>query len=67
MYPPIAVVQIDSNSKVNKIHATHFWVCMMATVGTLIDCEIRSDFRMGASTLSYLTSTTAIWHHWTRT
>jgi hypothetical protein len=51
VYPPIAVVQIDSYSKVNKIHAAHFWVCMMATVGAFIDCQIRSDFRMGASTL----------------
>jgi hypothetical protein len=30
VYPPITVVQIDSYSKVNKIHAAHFWVCMMA-------------------------------------
>jgi hypothetical protein len=51
VYPPIAVVQIDSYSKVNKIHATHFWVCMVATVGAFIDCQIRSNFRMGASTL----------------
>jgi hypothetical protein len=51
VYPPIAVVQIDSYSKVNKIHATHFWVCMVATMGAFIDCKIRSIFRMGASTL----------------
>jgi hypothetical protein len=51
VYPPIVVVQIDFYSKVNKIHVAHFWVCMMATVGAFIDCQIRSDFRMGASTL----------------
>jgi hypothetical protein len=51
VYPPITVVQIDSYSKVNKIHAAHFWVCMVATVGAFIDCQIRSNFRMGASTL----------------
>jgi hypothetical protein len=51
VYPPIAVVQVDSYSKVNKIHATHFWVCMVAIVGAFIDCQIRSDFQMGASTL----------------
>jgi hypothetical protein len=51
VYPPIVVIQIDSYSKVNKIHAAHFWMCMVATVGAFIDCEIRSDFRMGASTL----------------
>jgi hypothetical protein len=51
VYPPIAVVQIDSYSKVNNIHGAHFWVCMMATVGAFIDCKIRSDFRMGGSTL----------------
>jgi hypothetical protein len=54
VYPSIAVVQIDSYSKVNKIHAAHFWVCMLATLGAFIDCEIRSDFRMGASTLQTL-------------
>jgi hypothetical protein len=57
VYPPIAIVQVDSYSKVNKIHAAHFWVCMMATVGAFIDCEIRSDFRMGASTLLRITRT----------
>jgi hypothetical protein len=51
VYPPIAGVQIDSYSKVNKIHATHFWVCMVATVGTFLDCVIRSNFQMDASTL----------------
>jgi hypothetical protein len=51
VYPPIAVVQIDSYSKVNKIHATHFWVCMVATVGAFIDYGIRYNFRMAASTL----------------
>jgi hypothetical protein len=44
MCPPIAVVLIDSYSKVNKIHAAHFWVCMMATLGVFIDCKIRSNF-----------------------
>jgi hypothetical protein len=44
VYPPIAVVQIDSYSKLNKIHEAHFWVCMVATVGAFIDCHIRSDF-----------------------
>jgi hypothetical protein len=53
VYPPIAVVQIDSYSKVNNIHGAHFWVCMMATVGAFIDCKIRSDFRMGGSTLHH--------------
>jgi hypothetical protein len=52
VYPSIALVQIDSYSKVNKIHAAHFWVCMVATVGAFIYCQIRSDFRMGASTLT---------------
>jgi hypothetical protein len=52
VYPPIAFVQIDSYSKVNKIHAAHFWVCMMATVAAFIDYKIRFDFRMGASTLN---------------
>jgi hypothetical protein len=51
VYPPRAVVQIDSYSKVNKIHVAHFWVYIMATMGAFIDCEIRSNFRMGASTL----------------
>jgi hypothetical protein len=51
VYPPITVVQIDSYSKVNKIHTAHFWVCMLATMGTFIDYEIRSDFQMGVSTL----------------
>jgi hypothetical protein len=44
MYPPIVVVYLDSYSKVNKIHAAHFWVYMVAIVGAFIDCEIRSDF-----------------------
>jgi hypothetical protein len=56
VYSPIAVVQIDSYSKVNKIHAAHFWVCMVAIVGAFIDCQIRSDFRMDAPTLYNLTS-----------
>jgi hypothetical protein len=43
VYPPIAVVQIDSYSKVNKIRVAHFWVCMVATVGAFIDCEIRAS------------------------
>jgi hypothetical protein len=51
--PRIVVVEIDSYSKVNKIHAAHFWVCMLATLGAFIDCEIRSNFQMGASTLFY--------------
>jgi hypothetical protein len=51
VYPRIAVVEIDSHSKVNKIHAAHFWVCMLATVGAFGECKIRSDFRMDASTL----------------
>jgi hypothetical protein len=63
--PPIPVVQIDSYSKVNKIHAAHFWVCMMATVGAFIDCEIRSDFRMGASTLHGSTSVLVTCEHTT--
>jgi hypothetical protein len=37
----------------NKIHAAHFWVCMLATMGAFINCEIRSDFQMGASTLEH--------------
>jgi hypothetical protein len=39
---------------VNKIHATHFWVCMLTTLGGFIECKNRSDFRMGASTLMQL-------------
>jgi hypothetical protein len=35
----------------NKIHAAHFWVSMLATLDDFIDCENRFDFRMGASTL----------------
>jgi hypothetical protein len=44
VYPKIVVAKIDSYSKVNKIHATHFWVCMLATVDAFIECEIKSDF-----------------------
>ena len=50
MYPPIAVVQIDSYSKLNKIHAIFFWVCMVATIGAFIDYQIRYNFRMDVST-----------------
>jgi hypothetical protein len=39
---------------VNKIHATHFWVSMLTTLGAFIECKNRSDFQMGASTLVYL-------------
>jgi hypothetical protein len=49
----IAVLKIDSYSNVNKIHAAHFWMCMLATLGAFIDCEIRSDFRMDAFTLTF--------------
>ena len=48
--PPIVVVQIDSYCVVNKIHATHFWMCMLAFLGGFIECKNRCDFQMGAST-----------------
>ena len=54
VYPPVVVVQIDSYSKLNKIHGAHFWVCMVATLGAFINCQIRSDFQMGASTLLHV-------------
>jgi hypothetical protein len=44
VYPPIVVVQINSYSKVNKIHAAHFWVCMLATVGTFITARLGPTF-----------------------
>jgi hypothetical protein len=37
---------------VSEIHVAHFWVCMLVTLDAFIDCEIRSNFRMGASTLA---------------
>jgi hypothetical protein len=46
--PPIAVVKIDSYSVVNKIHATHFWVITLSTLGGFIECGNGSDLRMGA-------------------
>jgi hypothetical protein len=67
VYPPIVVVQIDFYSKVNKIHVAHFWVCMMATVGAFIDCKIRSNFRMGASTLKGFASSLQIEHRFYHT
>jgi hypothetical protein len=36
---------------VKKIHTTHFWVCMLGTLGAFIDCKNRYNFQMGASTL----------------
>jgi hypothetical protein len=35
----------------NKIHATHFWVYLLATLGGFIECENRSNLWMGASNL----------------
>ena len=44
---------MDSYCVVNKNHATHFWVCMMVTLGGFIDYENRSNFWIGASTLCH--------------
>jgi hypothetical protein len=35
----------------NKIHAAHFLVSLLAFLGGFIKCKNRSDFQMGAYTL----------------
>jgi hypothetical protein len=48
---PIVVVEIDSYYVVNKIHATHFWVITLSTLGGFIECRNGSNLRMCAFTL----------------
>jgi hypothetical protein len=51
VYPPITIVKIDSNYELNKIHASHLWMSMLATLGAFIDCGNKLDCQMGASIL----------------
>ena len=56
MCPPIAIVYIHSYHVVNMIHAPYVWVFIMFILGAFIECENRSDFQIGASTLGVIVS-----------